>query len=192
PPLSLFTDLYELTMAQAYWQSGQTASSTFSLYIREYPSDRGYFVNAGLADILDYLEKLHFSSEDIDGLRSLGRLDGGFLEYLRALRFTGSVRAMPEGTFFFANEPVLEVTAPVIEAQLLETFLLNQVYLQATLATKAARVIHAARGKSVIDFAARRCQGLDAAEKLASVSYMVGFDGTSNTLAGLRYGIPVS
>ncbi len=190
--LGLFTDLYELTMAQAYWQSGQTAPATFSLFFRKYPPDRAYFVFAGLADVLDYLEDFHFAPADLDYLRSLQRFDGEFLEYLRHLRFTGSVRAMPEGTIFFINEPVLEVSGPVIEAQLVETYLVNQVNLQTILATKASRVLHAAQGRQVIDFAARRTHGVEAANKLARASYLVGFDGTSNTLAGALYGIPVS
>jgi nicotinate phosphoribosyltransferase len=192
PSLALFTDLYELTMAQAYWQSGQTASATFSLYIRSYPPDRGYFVFAGLADVLDYLESFRFSATDLDYLRSLGRFDRDFLEHLRQLRFTGTVRAMPEGAIFFANEPVVEMTGPMIEAQVVETFILNQINLQTVLASKAARVVHAARGKQLVDFAARRTHGIDAANKLARVSYLVGFDATSNVQAGALYGIPVS
>jgi nicotinate phosphoribosyltransferase len=190
--LGLFTDLYELTMAQAYWQSHQTASATFSLFFRKYPPDRAYFVFAGLTDVLDYLEDFRLSPQDIDYLRSLGRFDGAFLEYLGRLHFTGSVRAMREGMIFFINEPVLEVTGPVIEAQLVETFLVNQINLQTILATKASRVVHAARGREVIDFAARRTHGVEAANKLGRFSYLVGFDGTSNTLAGALYGIPVS
>lgn len=190
--VALFTDLYELTMAQAYWQSGQTASATFSLFFRKYPPDRAYFVFAGLADVLDYLESFRFSSGDLDYLGSLDRFERDFLEYLRQLRFTGRVRAMPEGTIFFINEPVVEVTGPVIEAQLVETFIVNQVNLQTILATKASRVVHVAQGRQLVDFAARRTHGLEAANKLARVSYMVGFDSTSNTLAGALYGIPVS
>jgi nicotinate phosphoribosyltransferase len=192
PSVALFTDLYELTMAQAYWQSGHTAPATFSLFFRKYPPDRAYFMFAGLPDVLDYLEGFHFAPADIDYLRSLGRFQEDFLQYLVGLRFTGSVRAMPEGSLFFANEPVLEITGPVIEAQLVETFVVNQVNLQTILATKASRVLHAARGRQLIDFAARRTHGVEAANKLARVSYLVGFDGTSNTLAGARYGIPVS
>jgi nicotinate phosphoribosyltransferase len=188
----LFTDLYELTMAQAYWQSGQTASATFSLFFRKYPPDRAYFVIAGLADVLDYLEHFSFSAGDIDYLRSLNRFDGGFLEFLRRLRFTGSVRAMPEATIGFINEPVVEVTGPVIEAQLVETFVVNQVNLQTILATKASRVVHAAQGRELVDFAARRTHGVEAANKLARVSYLAGFDSTSNAMAGALYGIPVS
>ncbi len=189
---ALFIDFYELTMAQAFQQSGHTATSTFSLFIRNYPPDRGYFVLAGLADILDYLEGWRLSSEDLEYLKSLNRFADGFLEHLRQLRFTGAVRAMREGSIFFIDEPVLEVTAPVIEAQLLETFLINQVNLQTILATKASRIVHAAQGRHRIDFAARRTHGIDAADKFASVSYLVGFDATSNTTAGALYGVPLS
>jgi nicotinate phosphoribosyltransferase len=188
----MFTDLYQLTMAQAYWQAGKMAGGTFSLSFRSYPSDRGYFVFAGLTDALRYLEDLSFTDTDIDHLRSLGLFDDDFLTFLRGLRFTGSVRAMEEGAIFFANEPVMEVTAPVIESQIVETFLVNLISLQSLLATKASRVVHAARGRMVVDFAARRTHGGDAADKLARVSHMAGFSATSNVLAGARYGIPVS
>jgi nicotinate phosphoribosyltransferase len=192
PSLALFTDLYELTMAQAYWQSGQTGTATFSLFFRKYPTDRAYFVFAGLPDVLDYLESFRLAPQDIEYLRSLHRFDEEFLRYLGRLRFTGSVRAMSEGAIFFINEPVIEVSGPVIEAQLVETFLVNQINLQTILATKASRVVYAARGRQVIDFAARRTHGVEAANKLARVSYLVGFDGTSNTMAGALYDIPVS
>jgi nicotinate phosphoribosyltransferase len=199
--LGLFTDFYELTMAQAYWHSRQTASATFSLYFRGYPRDRAYYVVAGLEAVLNYLETCHFSTADMAYLRSLKRFDGAFLDYLAGLHFSGSVRATPEGTIAFAGEPVLEVSGPVIEAQLVETYLLNQVTLQTILATKASRVVHAAEGADLgirsagvqlIDFAARRAQGIGAAHQFARAAYMVGFDGTSNTLAGSLYGIPVS
>ncbi len=189
---SLFTDLYELTMAQAYWKSGVTGDATFSLFIRRYPPNRAYFVFASLEDILDYLENLRFTESDIESLRSLSIFEDGFLDYLAGLRFTGSVRAMPEGSIFFADEPVIEVSGPVIEAQLAETFVVNQANLQTILATKASRVIHAARGRTVVDFAARRTHGAEAASKLARASYMAGFASTSNVLAGGLYGIPVS
>ena len=188
--LSLFTDLYELTMAQAYWQSGVTADACFSLFVRRLPTNRGYLIFAGLDDMLDSLNGLRFGEGDIASLRSMGLFDEGFLEYLADLRFTGSVRAMPEATVFFANEPVLEVTAPVIEAQVVETLLLNLFNTQTMLATKAARVVEAADGRTVVDFAARRTQGIDAAIKLARAAYIAGFAGTSNVLAARRYGIP--
>ena len=188
---ALFTDLYQLTMAQAYLQSGTTGSATFSLYFRSYPPDRAYFVLGGVDDALDYLEGLHFTGDDLDYLRSLDLFDDGFLEQLSSLRFSGSVRAMREGSIFFAGEPVMEVTAPIIEAQIVETCLLNRINLQTILATKASRVVHAARGRTVVDFAARRTQGAEASNKLARAAYMVGFAGTSNVLAGKMYGIPV-
>ena len=188
--LSLFTDLYELTMAQAYWQAGVTGDACFSLFVRRLPTDRGYLVFAGLEEMLDALRGLQFSEGEIAGLRSLGLFDDGFLEYLRTLRFTGSARAMAEATVFFANEPVMEVTAPVIEAQIVETLLLNLFNVQTMLATKAVRVVEAAGGRSVVDFAARRTQGIDSAIKLARSAYIGGFAGTSNVLAALRHGIP--
>ena len=190
--LSLFTDLYQLTMAQAYWQSGQKAEATFSLFFRNLPPDRGYLVLAGITDALDYLEALSFSAEDIDHLSADGRFDQDFLEWLRDLRFTGKARAMEEGEVFFAGEPVIEVTAPIIEAQIVETYLINQINFQSLLATKAARVVHAARGRTVVDFAARRTHGIDSANSLARASYVVGFAGTSNVMAGKLYGIPTS
>ena len=188
---ALFTDLYQLTMAQAYLQSGTTGSATFSLYFRSYPPDRAYFVLGGVEDALDYLEGLRFTGDDLDYLDSLHLFDEGFLGHLSGLRFTGSVRAMREGSIFFAGEPVMEVTAPIIEAQIAETCLLNQVNLQTILATKASRVVHAAMGRTLVDFAARRTQGAEASNKLARAAYMVGFAGTSNVLAGKMYGIPV-
>ena len=187
---SLFTDLYELTMAQAYWQAGVTGEACFSLFVRRLPTNRGYLVFAGLEDMLDALSNLRFSEDDIHYLRSMSLFDDGFLDYLADLRFTGCARAMPEASVFFANEPVIEVTAPVIEAQIAETLLLNLFNAQTMLATKAARVVAAADGRTVVDFAARRTQGRDAAMKFARASYIAGFAGTSNVLAAKRYGIP--
>ena len=191
PSSSLFADLYELTMAQALWQSGKTATATFSLYFRHHPPGRAYYVFAGLAPALENLRGLSFAEQDIAYLRSTGLFDGGFLDFLAGLRFTGGVRAMPEGAVAFAGEPVLEVTAPLIEAQILETFLINCVNAHTLFASKAARVVHAARGKSVVDFAARRTHGPDAADAFARASYLAGFDGTSNVQAGARHGIPI-
>ena len=190
--LGLFTDLYELTMAQAFFNQGIFKPATFSLFIRQYPPDRGYFVFAGLEDVLDYLTNLTLSSSSLDYLRSMGIFSKDFLDYMGGIRFTGTVRAMPEGGLFFANEPSLEVTAPIIEAQLAETFIVNQINLQTLLATKAARCVWAARGRVVTDFASRRTQGVDAALKMARCSYIAGFQSTSNVLAAQRYGIPPS
>ena len=190
PSRALFADLYELTMAQAYWQHGHNAPATFSLAFRNLPPDRGYAVFAGLEEALAHLEALRFTDADVAYLRSLRLFDPAFLDWLPSLRFTGDVRAMSEGDLVFAEEPVAEVTAPVIEAQLVETAVMNAVGLQTMLATKAARVMHAAQGRAVIEFAARRTQGEEAADRLARVSYLVGFGGTSNVLAAARYGIP--
>ena len=179
-------------MAQAYWRSGHTSQATFSLYFRTLPTCRGYQVFAGLEDVLDFLDGFAIESADLDYLERRGDFDPAFLQFLGDIIFTGSVRAMPEGTPCFAQEPVLEVTGPVIESQLIETYLLNQVNLQTTLATKAYRVVSAARPASVIDFGARRAQGTDAALKMARAGYIAGFSGTSNIEAAERYGIPAT
>ena len=188
----MLVDLYQLTMAQAYWQSGHTSQATFSLYFRTLPPSRGFQIFAGLEDVLDFLDGFAIETADLDYLERRGDFDPAFLQFLREINFTGSVRAMPEGTPCFAQEPVLEVTGPVIESQLVETYLLNQVNLQTTLATKAHRVVAAARPASVIDFGARRAQGTDAALKMARASYIAGFSGTSNIEAAERYGIPAA
>jgi nicotinate phosphoribosyltransferase len=189
PSPALFTDLYELTMAQAYWQAGTTGPATFSLFFRKLPPARGYLVAAGLESVLGYLERFRFTDGDLAYLRSLGRFDERFLDFLAGVRFTGAARAMPEGTVFFSEEPVLEVTGPVIEAQLIETFVVNQVHVQTVLATKAARVRTAAGDRQVIDFGARRCHGTEAANLAARAGYLAGFDGTSNAMAAALYGI---
>ena len=186
----LFTDLYELTMAQAFFRQKMFAPATFSLFVRNYPANRGYLVSAGLEDVLDHLAGFRFSQADLTYLRSTEIFTGDFLDYLEGLRFTGSVRAIPEGRLYFANEPVLEVTGPIIEAQMVETFIINQINLQTLLATKAARCVWAAQGRGMSDFSARRTQGIDAALKMARCSYIGGFQSTSNVLAAQRYGIP--
>jgi nicotinate phosphoribosyltransferase len=191
-PLSpLLTDLYELTMAAAYWDRGLDARATFSLYLRGRPQ-RGYYVAAGLAPALAFLENFGFDGGDIEYLRGTGLFKSAFLDYIGGLHFSGDVRALPEGTLFFPDEPILEVSAPVIEAQILETFLINAIGLHTLLATKAARCVYAARGRSLIDFALRRTQGIDAGMAVARSVYMTGFDATSNVLAGKAYGIPVA
>jgi nicotinate phosphoribosyltransferase len=193
PPggLALMTDLYELTMAQSYLRQRMTAPATFSLFIRKYPQDRAYFVAAGLEHVLRYLQEFHYSQDDLDYLRGTGIFGGDLLDHLADLRFTGDVWAMPEGELFFANEPVLEVTAPVIQAQLAETFIINQVNVQTIQATKAARCVWAAGGKQVIDFSFRRTQGVEAGVLMARAAAIAGFQGTSNVLAGKLLGVPV-
>ena len=147
-------------------------------------------MSAGLEDVLDYLDALSFGAPALEYLESIGIFTGDFLDYLAGLRFTGSVRAMPEGSLFFAGEPVLEVSGPIIEAQLAETFIINQINLQTLLATKAARCVWAAQGRLISDFSARRAQGTDAAMKMARCGYLAGFQSTSNVLAAKQYGIP--
>lgn len=188
--LALFTDLYELTMGESYFQEGMHELATFSLFVRHLPADWGYFLAAGLDDVLTYLESVAFSPDDLACLQATGRFTPDFLAYLSRFRFTGTVRALPEGTIFFPQEPVLEVTAPIIEAQLVETFILNQVHFQTLIASKAARCVEAAMGRQLMDFGARRTHGTDAAMKAARSSYLAGFDSTSNVLAAARYGIP--
>ena len=187
----LITDLYELTMAESYLREGMNGEATFSLFIRDYPADRSYFVSAGLEALLQILPDFRFSDESLRYLASLGKFSSGFLEYLRGFRFSGSIRAIPEGRIFFSQEPILEVTAPIIEAQVIETVVLNVIQLETMLASKAARVCGVASGKGLIDFGMRRTHGLDASLKAARGSYLAGFLGTSNLLAGKIYDIPV-
>jgi nicotinate phosphoribosyltransferase len=191
-PLALFTDLYELTMMQAYLAERMNGIATFSLFVRRLPPHRNFLIACGLEQVLAYLEDLHFSNDDIAYLASLNRFSTPFLESLRAFRFTGDVHAVPEGTPVFANEPLLEIVAPISEAQLVETCVMNQIQLQTLLASKAARVVAAARGRAVVDFGARRTHGVDAAVDGARAFYIAGARATSNVLAAQRYGIPVA
>jgi nicotinate phosphoribosyltransferase len=188
--LALLTDLYQLTMAQGYFHQRKTAPATFSLFIRSYPPNRGYFIAAGLRDVIEFLESFCFERYALDYLSSLELFSEDFLHFLSDLRFTGELWALPEGRVFFTDEPVLEVTAPIIEAQLVETFIINQINFQSLVATKAARCVAAAGGRSVVDFALRRTQGTDAGMKVARATFIAGFAGTSNVRAGQIYGIP--
>lgn len=186
----LLTDLYELTMVDAARRAGMAERpASFSLFIRTLPPDRGFLVAAGLDDCLTWLEELRFGDAELTALARLGLFDEAFLSWLGDLRFTGNVRAVREGTPVLAGEPILEVDAPFAEAQLAETFLLNQVTLQTVLATKALRCVHAAAGRPVVDFALRRTPGIDAGMKLARVGALVGLAGTSNVAGADRYPI---
>lgn len=190
---SLLLDLYELTMAHAYWfQKMADLPATFSLFSRSLPPRRGYLVAAGLEDCLTWLEGLRFGPVELGALESLGLFPGPFLAWLEDLRFRGSVRAVAEGTLLFAGEPMLEVDAPLAVAQMAETFLLNQVTMQTTLATKASRCREAAQGRPVAEFGLRHAQGLDAGMKVARVCRIVGIPATSNVAGALRYGLEVS
>lgn len=191
PHSALITDLYEITMAAGYWEHKMNAEATFSLFLRGRPQ-RGYYVAAGLEPALAYLDGYQFDSGDIRYLEQSGLFESSFLNYLSSLRFSGDVRALPEGTLFFPDEPILEVTAPMIEAQLLETILINIIGLHTMIATKATRCVYAAQGRGLVDFALRRTQGVDAGMAVARSTYLAGFDATSNVLAAKAYGIPAS
>jgi nicotinate phosphoribosyltransferase len=188
--MSLFTDYYELTMCASYFDNKNFELATFDLFIRRLPENRSYFLFAGLEEALEYLQSIKFTEEHLIYLKKQG-FNQDFLDYLRGFKFTGDVWAVPEGTVAFPNEPLIRVTAPIIEAQLVETFLLNTINLQTMIATKASRVVQAAKGKSVIEFGLRREPGIDAGMKVARSSYIAGCQGTSNVLAGMAYGIPV-
>lgn len=188
--MSLFTDLYELTMCASYLDNSKNEPATFDLFIRRLPPNRSYFVFAGLEQVLLFLKNIKFNEKQMKYLSTL-RLKQDFLDYLQNFRFTGDVWSVPEGTIVFPDEPLIRVTAPMIEAQIIETFILNTVNLQTMVATKAARVVSAAKGRSIVEFGLRRTQGTDAGMKAARCSYLAGCTGTSNVLAGMKYDIPV-
>jgi len=190
--LGLFTDLYELTMAQVYLEEELTAEAVFSLFVRRLPKRRNYLLACGLDTVLDYLQTLRFHEDDLTYLASLGKFSDSFLDWLRDFRFNGTVYAVPEGTPVFANEPILEIAAPLPQAQLVETLVMNQIQLQTMLISKAQRVVTAAKGRPVIDFGTRRTHGIDAALKAARAFYIGGVAATSNVLAGKTYSIPVA
>jgi nicotinate phosphoribosyltransferase len=188
----LLTDLYELTMVQAYFEEGMVAPAVFDLFVRRLPQRRNYLVACGLDDALRQLERWSVPDAAVAELRRTGLFTPRFLDRLRDLRFTGDVFAVPEGTVVFGDEPILEVVAPLPEAQLAETFLMNQIHLQTLAASKASRVVAAAAGRTIVDFGLRRVHGTDAAMKAARAFYVAGVNGTSNVLAGLAYGIPLA
>jgi nicotinate phosphoribosyltransferase len=187
---ALFTDLYEITMAASYFRERMRGPATFSLFSRKLPPRRSFLVAAGLEDALNFLQDFRFSEDALAYLDSLDRFEPAFLEFLRHVRFTGDVRAVPEGTVVFPDEPLLEITAPIIEAQLVETAVLNLVHFQTVLTSKAARSVLAARGRPIVEFGLRRTPGIDAGMKAARCTFIAGASMSSNVLAGLTYGIP--
>jgi nicotinate phosphoribosyltransferase len=192
-PSGLLTDLYQLTMGQAYFDAGLAGEgATFSLSFRRLPPGWGYLIAAGLDDVLVLLERLRFGEADLGYLEESGLFTEPYLDSLRAWRFTGTVRALPEGTVFFPQEPAVEITGPVGEGQLVETIVLNQIHFQSLLAAKAARCVDAAQGRRLVDFGFRRTYGLEAGSRLARSSWIAGFDATSNVLAGRELSIPVA
>jgi nicotinate phosphoribosyltransferase len=186
---ALRTDLYQLTMMQAYWKSRHNPEATFDYFVRKIPFG-SYLITAGLTYILDYIENLRFEDDDIEYLQSQG-FDPGFLEHLRDFRFTGDILAMPEGSIAFPLEPIIRVTAPIIEAQLIETYLLNKMNFSTLIATKASRVVYAAKGRAIAEFGLRRAQG-DGHLEATRATYIGGCASTSNVMAGKKLGIPVS
>ena len=191
--LSMVMDLYELTMANGYFNDGDIETRVaFDVFYRKNPDRGGYTIFAGLEQIVEYIENLHFSKEDVAYLRSLNTFTETFLEYLSTFSFHGDLYAFPEGTIMYPNEPVITVIAPLIDAQLVETAILAQINHQSLVATKTARIVKAAEGKMVSDFGARRAHNMDAAVYGARASYIGGAAGTATVLAGQMFGIPVS
>jgi nicotinate phosphoribosyltransferase len=190
-PSALLTDLYQINMVQAYLDQDETKTAVFELFFRTLPERRGFLMAAGLHQALDYLENLCFAAAEIDWLRSTGRFGKNLLDYLEAFRFTGDVHAMPEGTVFFANEPILRVTAPLPQAQFVESRLINILHFQTLIAAKAARMMLAAPNKLLVDFGFRRAHGAEAGLLAARASYITGFAGTATVLAGKEFGIPL-
>src|SRR6266852_1055625 len=187
----LLTDLYQLNMMQAYLDHGDTKTAVFEFFMRKLPARRGFLLAAGLEQALDFLEQLRFTSEEIAWLAEGGRFGKALLDHLAELRFTGDVHALPEGTVFFADEPILRVTAPLPEAQLVESRLLNLLHFQTLVASKAARAVLAAPGKLLVDFCMRRAHRAEAALPAARASYLAALAGSATVLANLRFGVPV-
>ena len=189
--LTLLTDLYELTMMQGYYEKGQNENVIFDVFFRQNPCNNGYSVCAGLDQVIDYIKNLHFTYDDVDYLRGLGIFKEDFLHYLSGFHFSGDIYAIPEGTVVFPKEPLLKVVAPIMEAQLVETAILNIINHQSLIATKAARVCYAARGDGIMEFGLRRAQGPDAGIYGARAAVIGGSAGTSNVLTGQMFNVPV-
>ncbi|MCL5059606.1 MAG: nicotinate phosphoribosyltransferase [Candidatus Thermoplasmatota archaeon] len=187
----LLTDLYQLTMLQGYHDAGMEDVAVFEFFVRRLRPGRGFLLAAGLEHALEFLEQVHFTPEELEWLASTGRFRPAFLASLETLRFTGDVHAMPEGTVFFPNEPILRVTAPIAQAQLVETRLINLLHLQTLIASKAARSVLVAPDRLLVDFGLRRAHGAEAGLLAARASYLAGFSGTSTVLAGQQFGIPL-
>jgi nicotinate phosphoribosyltransferase len=190
-PSALLTDLYQLNMIQAYLDHGETKTAVFEFFVRTLPARRGFLVAAGLEQALDYLENLRFSEAEIEWLRSTGRFGKNLLDYLADFRFSGDVHAMPEGTVFFAGEPILRVTASLPQGQFVESRLINILHFQTLIAAKAARMVLAAPNKVLVDFGLRRAHGAEAGVMAARASYIAGLAGTATVLAGRDFGIPL-
>lgn len=189
--LTLLTDLYELTMMQGYFETQENDTVVFDVFFRANPNQSGYSIMAGLEQVIEYVKNLNFSYEDVDYLRGLGIFNDNFLHYLSGFHFSGSIYAIPEGTVIFPKEPLLKVIAPIMEAQLVETAILNIINHQSLIATKAARVVYAAQGDGIMEFGLRRAQGPDAGLYGARAAMIGGCVGTSNVLAGQMFNVPI-
>ena len=187
----LLTDLYQLTMLQGYYQQRMEGVAVFELFVRRLPAKRGFLLAAGLEQAIDYLQHLSFSSADLDWLQGTGFFKTAFLQHLEQFRFTGDVHAMPEGTVFFPNEPILRITAPIAEAQFVESRLINILHFQTVIASKAARSVLTAPDKTLIEFGFRRAHGGEAGLLAARACYLAGFSGTATVSAGRHFGIPM-
>lgn len=188
---TLLTDLYQLTMLQAYYRYGMEETAVFEFFSRKLPGKRSFLLAAGLEQVLEYLENLHFTSRDLAWIESSGLFSSDLVERLADFRFTGDVHAMPEGTAFFPDEPIIRVTASMPEAQLVESRVVNSLHFQTVIATKAARCVMAAPDKMLVDFGFRRAHGAEAGLLAARASYLAGFNGTATVLAAPEFGIPV-
>ena len=188
---ALLTDLYMLTMLQGFFEAGMDGIATYEFFVRKLPQGRGFLLAAGLEQVLAYLERIRFKPDELEWLAGTKRFTREFIDYLATWRFTGDVHAMPEGTVFFADEPILRVTAPIMQAQFVETRVINLLHFQTVLASKAARCVLAAPGKLLVDFGLRRAHGAEAGLFAARASYLAGFGGTATVLAGRLYDIPI-
>lgn len=188
---ALLTDLYMLTMLQGFFHEGMEGTATYEFFVRDLPPERGFLVAAGLEQVLEYLETVRFNKQELEWLASTGRFDPDFIDYLGNFRFQGDVHAMPEGTVFFPNEPILRVTAPIPQAQFVETRVINLLHFQTLIASKAVRCVLAAPGKLLVDFGLRRAHGAEAGLLAARAAYLGGFGGTATVLAGKLYDIPI-
>ncbi|MGZ5045296.1 MAG: nicotinate phosphoribosyltransferase [Methylobacter sp.] len=191
PNSALLTDLYQLTMLQGYYEQNMEELAVFEFFVRKLPENRGYLVAAGLAQVLTYLEQLRFSADEIEWLASTAQFKPAVLDRLETLEFTGDVHAMPEGTVFFPNEPILRITAPLPEAQLVESRIINLLHFQTLIASKAARSVLIAPDKLLVDFGMRRAHGSEAGLLAARASYLAGFTGSATVAAGMCFGIPM-
>lgn len=187
----LLTDLYQLTMLQAYFDEGMNEIAVFEFFVRDLPPQRNFLMAAGLEQVLQFLENLHFTPEELNWLAGCGRFNTDFIDFLKTLRFTGDVHAMPEGTLFFPHQPILRITAPITQAQLVESRIINLLHFQTLIASKAARSVLVAHGKLLVDFGLRRAHGAEAGMLAARAGYLAGYSGTATVLAGAQFGIPL-